>query len=66
MLIDQAHRYIKAIRNPAKRAYAEHYWAYLVDNIVRNVTTDSPQPSGLTYMAAQAVRLNLHTFTEGR
>jgi hypothetical protein len=47
-------QYIRAIRNVAKRAYAEKYLEYLRTNGVRE-----PVPFDLSYLAAQAVRIRL-------
>jgi hypothetical protein len=46
--------YINRIRNPHKLEYARVYLAYL-----RNPVGESPDYPGLSYMAAQAVRMNL-------
>ena len=51
--------YILAIRNDVKRAYAVAYWAW----IEQGRPGDEPQrPTDLSYMAAQAVRLNLEEY----
>ncbi|HEU5407205.1 MAG TPA: hypothetical protein VFU48_05525 [Nitrospira sp.] len=46
--------YIDKIRNPLKRSYAASYYDYL-----RNGGDEPTRPEGLSYMAAQAVRLEL-------
>lgn len=51
----EAARYINAIRNPDKKHYAGLWWQLLKDN------TYKPDPKGLSFMAAQAVRLHLQT-----
>ena len=53
-----AERYIKGIRNEAKRAYAVAYLKW----IRSGEQGDSPEYVGLSYMAAQAVRLNLRDY----
>jgi hypothetical protein len=51
--------YVSAIRNAKKRAYATQYRLWLLAG--RN--GDSPEvPTGLSYMGAQAVRLQLADF----
>jgi len=45
--------YIEKIRNPVKREYAKQYWLFLKGQVAQ------PEYSGLSYMAAQAVRLRL-------
>jgi hypothetical protein len=49
--------YIRRIRNPLKRAYAQAYWKWLASG------QQGPEPErdpSLSYMAAQAVRMELH------
>ncbi len=48
-------KYIGTIRNPAKRAYAEAYRAWLSDG----ADCVSPKPKQLGAMAAQSVRMRL-------
>ena len=50
-----ARRYVRGIRNKAKRDYAERYLAWLLNG------EEGPEPdsTGLSYMGAQAVRLTL-------
>jgi len=45
---------IASYRNPLKQSYAAHYYHYL-----RNGGDEPERPEGLSYMAAQAVRLTL-------
>lgn len=45
---------IDGYRNPLKRSYAASYYNYL-----RNGGTEPERPEGLSYMAAQAVRMQL-------
>lgn len=55
----QAFRYINAIRNLAKKTYAQDYWRWL------NTTRAEPSPVyQCSYMAAQAVRLTLQDIIE--
>ena len=60
-----ADRYIRALRNSAKREYAIAYRSYLTDDRAAFV---EPKLTGkLSYMAAQAVRMHLDSiFTRGR
>jgi hypothetical protein len=52
----QVENYIRAIRNNIKRAYAYDYAQYLLGK-----RRDAPmEPTGLSYMARQAVRMQLH------
>lgn len=51
--------YIRAIRSPAKRTYAYAYLAHLGKTPAERFAAGDPEPQGLTYMAAQAVRLRL-------
>jgi len=53
-------QYIRGLRNPAKRKYAEDYLLFLKG---KGQTMD-PTGTGLSYMAAQAVRLRLMSLTE--
>jgi len=46
-------RYINAIKNPDKKLYAQLYYKFLLGD------TYKPDSSGLSYMAAQGVRLRL-------
>ena len=47
-------RYLRAIRNPAKRAYGFDYADWRI-----GLGPEPERPAGLGYMAAQAVRLEL-------
>jgi hypothetical protein len=55
----EAEAYIRKIRNPFKRAYAVDYWRWL-----QTCEGDAPayNPAELSYMGAQAVRINLDGF----
>jgi hypothetical protein len=53
-----AERYIKAIRNDQKRAYAKAF----LDWMRHGEQGDPPHPAGLSTMAAQAVRMNLRDY----
>lgn len=50
-----ANRYIRKLRSPAKRDYAREYLAFKMNS----TATHNPSPKGLSYMAAQAVRLSI-------
>lgn len=50
-------QYISAIRNPAKKDYAKRYQAWLESG-----TPGNPPDYTCSYLAAQAVRINLHNF----
>lgn len=56
-----AYAYIRRIRNPAKRAYAEAY----LKAMVYHDSTPPEVPPGLSYLAAQAVRIRLEQ-SDGR
>jgi hypothetical protein len=62
MLIHQAHAYIRSLRNPSKRAYAEQYWNWLIDQLVTESEKPQPEHSCLSARAAQAVRMRLREF----
>ena len=47
--------YARRIRNPKKRAYAMSY----LESWLRHESTGPELPEGLSYMAAQAVRIEL-------
>jgi hypothetical protein len=49
----QAQKYIRGIRNSQKKSYAVNYWAYL------SAHTRVEPIHELTYMGAQAVRMQL-------
>ena len=51
---DLAQKYIRRIRNTNKRIYAQRFWDYL------NGYMPIEPSHGLSYMAAQAVRMELH------
>ncbi|KKM82208.1 hypothetical protein LCGC14_1321930 [marine sediment metagenome] len=56
---DNARRYVNRLRNNNKREYAALYLFWLVFN----PADDPPHiPHGLSYMAAQAVRMKLTDF----
>jgi hypothetical protein len=46
-------KYINAIRNSAKKTYAEYYLSYKLTG------SNEPERMGLSYMAAQSVRMNI-------
>ena len=56
-MTEEAASYIRAIRNPIKRAYAEKYAAW--NETGGAAETEPLVPVGLSYMAAQAVRMTL-------
>ena len=62
---DKAKAYVRGIRNPAKRAYAQSYLLWLCQE-GKDFRTGKPRtcPSGagLSYMAAQAVRNQLDEY----
>ncbi len=57
---DRAHAYIRAIRNKTKRAYADRYWRYL-----KGTYPWEPDRGTLSYMAAQAVQMQLSKIKRG-
>jgi len=56
--IKLAYRYLNLIRNAAKRRYGFAYLAWLNGGAVG----DEPERGALSYMAAQAVRIELATY----
>lgn len=59
MTTEQAQQYIRAIRSVPKRQYAESYFRHLTTG-----TASPERPENLSYMAAQAVRLELSGMLE--
>jgi hypothetical protein len=59
MKIETIQTYIKAIHNKDKKLYAIAYYNYLHSN----KTINEPQYKNLSYMGAQAVRMNLNNLT---
>jgi hypothetical protein len=58
--LDEVNKYIKRIRNESKKNYASDYLNYLKGEC------DEPEvPSGLSFLDAQNVRVNLQGMTEG-
>lgn len=57
-----ASRYIESLRSAAKKRYARHYYQY----IRAGRREPSPEYPALSYMAAQAVRMQLDEIMEGR
>jgi hypothetical protein len=54
----KASNYIESLRHPAKKRYAKDYYQYL--RCPANQRPErGPEHPGLSYMAAQAVRMNL-------
>lgn len=54
-------RYLGRIRNPIKRSYGVKYW----DDLNNSNRPTLAVPEGLSYMAAQAVRMTLQDIHEG-
>lgn len=59
---NMARAYIKGLRSKAKRAYAARYWEWLN---TPPADENGPAAEDLSYMAAQAVRLQLMRIKEG-
>jgi hypothetical protein len=55
--VPAAQRYVRAIKNPVKREYA-----YQVLRYIAGIADKPERPTGLSVMAAQAVRLQLANF----
>ena len=53
-------KYIRKIKNPSKKQYATEYYNWL-KNGKRGEEPDYTDYKSLSYMAAQAVRMNLDT-----
>ena len=59
----RASRYIEGLRSPLKRRYAHAYYQWLrMPDSLR--PAESPSRGELSYMAAQAVRMNLDEILE--
>lgn len=58
---EEQDRYVKAIRNPSKRLYAERYLAWMRGP---RSCAEPLRPEWLSYMAAQAVRIELKNTRE--
>jgi len=58
---NRANAYIRSIRNAAKKAYAEQYLAWVMDGRQGHNGPEWDR-SKLSYMGAQAVRMNLDEF----
>lgn len=52
--------YMRRIRNKAKKHYAFAYWQYKLGHSI-----EPQQPADLSYMAAQAVRMNINELLKG-
>lgn len=58
--VNAGRAYLKAIRAPLKKAYAEAYWQWLAQTkVYSNPSPEPERPAHLSAMAAQAVRMNL-------
>ena len=57
-MIGQAQRYVRSVRNEAKREYAAEFLRWLMGE------RTEPTEYGCSYMAAQAVRSRLHTILD--
>lgn len=64
MMMEQGHKelfnarkYVSSIKNAAKRKYAEQYLLYRMGNFEK----EPDRPAELSYMGAQAVRLELNS-----
>ena len=58
--------YINSLRNTAKKSYARKYAAYQFE-LQKHLSTgivERPEYPGLSYMAAQAVRMNIDEIIE--
>ena len=58
-----ASRYIESLRHAAKKRYARDYYQWLRSGELGDMPND---PASLSYMAAQAVRMNLREIMEGQ
>jgi hypothetical protein len=52
-------QYVRTMRKPEKKRYAIAYFRYL-----RGLESESPEYEGKSYMAAQAIRMELHSWPE--
>jgi hypothetical protein len=66
---ERAEQYVASIRNAKKRAYAHRFLRYLRNGVTDDIGSlpgDTPQRAGeLSYMAAQAVEMNLRAIWRG-
>lgn len=63
-----AEKYIRGIRNAAKQAYARDYYRWILDGRPESLNSgNGPEwdRAALSYMAAQAVRMNLDCIYSG-
>ena len=58
-----AQQYIRRIRTPAKRRYAQEYLAWM-ERVKPNLLSPPPSRGGVSYMAAQGVRMELDAIEE--
>lgn len=58
--MEKARRYIKTLRSGTKRKYAERYLAHVMGHAM-----PPPERDGLSYMAAQSVRMEIDSILEG-
>ena len=63
MIPDDVRDYIGSIRNAKKRAYADSYARY---QYRQDLKLNVPESGELSYMAAQAVRMNITSMLRGR
>jgi hypothetical protein len=59
---EEAAKYMRRIRNAAKADYARDYWSY----VRGQRCAPEAETYGLSYMGAQAVRMNLDAIYAGR
>jgi hypothetical protein len=51
-------QYVRTMRKPEKKRYAIAYFRFL-----RGLTKVEPEYEGRSYMAAQAIRMEIHSWT---
>jgi hypothetical protein len=60
-----AEKYIRGIRNASKRSYAEAYYRWILHGCPGDGNGPEWDRATLSYMGAQAVRMNLDTIYSG-
>lgn len=58
--LKEVYRYVNAMRNSKKKVYADYYLAWKLNPDANN----RPDDMGLSYMGAQAVRININKLLE--
>jgi hypothetical protein len=63
-MVAAVQKYIRSLRSPAKKAFAQAFWTWVLNG--RDVDTRPDAPDfGLSYMASQAVWFNINRICAG-